>query len=266
MRDRAQRIRLAAPDVALAVTLEIDGVFEVARGHELRLAHRARPGPAHSARRDVAVLENAHGGEKLVAPEVALVVDIAERRQRIEHVLAAVEGAELGFDAPNPHDRAGVDAIGRLGPRQDVARGGVLPLAGDDAGRNDRAGEIGPDRNRELGLNLGVGGDLGVVVQALDGLVEGLAADPLGLRQRPEVLRPFGEAGGVGIGERGGGGQREGEAERERRATARLRGDTVRRRDLTHAPPTIGDPAAIVHRRYDPTRRRACSAGLSSQR
>ena len=113
----------------------------------------------------------------------------------------------------------------------------ILLAAEFDAAGQDGAGEIGPDRQREFGLGLGMGGDFGVVMQALGRGVEGLAADPLNFRARPEVGKPLREGGRVR--RRGGGRGRGGEGERKGEgAQGRLEG---------HSPERIGDLRAIVH-------------------
>src|SRR5687768_8789081 len=43
--DRREGVGRRFPDVAPAVVVEVDGVFQIARRHELRLSHRSRPGP-----------------------------------------------------------------------------------------------------------------------------------------------------------------------------------------------------------------------------
>src|SRR5215467_9796909 len=86
--DRGEYVGHAGPDVALAVTGEIDGVFAEARRHELRLPHGAGPGAEHGFARDVLLLQNQERGDQLVAKVGMPPACLCERGQRADHVPA----------------------------------------------------------------------------------------------------------------------------------------------------------------------------------
>src|SRR6476469_10219870 len=59
IRSRCEYVRRAVQEIAAAVGVEIDGIFEIGRRHELRLADLPGPGAAHFGRREIAALDDA---------------------------------------------------------------------------------------------------------------------------------------------------------------------------------------------------------------
>src|SRR5690606_8676369 len=48
--DGSERVGNRVPDIGAPVAIEINSIFQIGGGHELRLAHGARPGGAHRLR------------------------------------------------------------------------------------------------------------------------------------------------------------------------------------------------------------------------
>ena len=225
---RADGVRRAGPDVAPSGALEIDGIGEVARRHELRLAHRPRPGPEHPTRFDLALLQDDQRRQQFVPEIVAAKLDKCEARQRPDDVVVAGRGAEVGLESPDAHDDALVDAEVLSGFRQPGAlRLRFLPAAIDAPGRNGGA-DILPDRLDELGLPEGLGDDLRIEGDAGKGAVEGVALDAALLGERPERMHivpecpvPRGEHPGRRA-------RRNGETDRQKDNNARPKDQTER--------------------------------------
>ena len=185
---RGERVRNRGPDVAPAVAVAVDRVFEEARRHELGLAHRSGPGAKQFSAADVLLLQDLQRVEEFVPEEVAAVADEGEGRERAHHVDAARERAEVRLHAPDAeHDR----------PRHAVnpldAVEGLRPLPRQfaparQARRRDRAAEVLPDRLVELGLLPGQGDDFRVERDALERRVEGGAQDAASVSLGPQRL------------------------------------------------------------------------------
>ena len=183
--DRADRVGLALPNVAPTVALEIDGVDEVARGHELCLPRGSRPRSPHGSGGNVAVLENDKGRQQLVAEVVAAKADVSEIGQGPNDIVRSGKSAEVGLQSPDPQDDARVDAI-------DLARFGepsaprlrLVAAALDARGRN-RGGNVVPYRTYELGLPVRVGHDLRVEGDAGKSVIEGFPRNAALRGKRP---------------------------------------------------------------------------------
>jgi hypothetical protein len=225
---RADGVGRAGPDVPPSRALEIDGIGEIARRHELRLAHRPRPGPEHPTRFDLALLQDDQRREQFVPEIVATKMDECEARQRPDNVVVAGRGAEVGLESPDAHDDAFIDAVIFPGFRQPGAfRLHFLPAAIDALGRNGGA-DILPDRLHELRLPDRLGDDLRIKGDAGKGAVEGVALDAVLVRERPQRMHKVPE-GPVPRGERlGRRARREGETARQKDNNARPKDQAVR--------------------------------------
>src|SRR5258706_27654 len=62
-----KHIHLRLPNVTLSLAIEVFALRQIARLHELRLAHRTRPRAAHLRELDIAAIENLERAEKLFA-------------------------------------------------------------------------------------------------------------------------------------------------------------------------------------------------------
>ena len=72
----------AAQQIAAAVAVEIDGVLDVGRRHELGLADFAGPGAAHLRWRDIAALDDAQRIHQFGLEHVGAAAIVGQRRQR----------------------------------------------------------------------------------------------------------------------------------------------------------------------------------------
>ena len=159
---RADRVGRALPDVAAAVALEIDGVFEEARGHELGLAHRAGPRAAHLARARRRLPPGCQRGDQFVAEIVAAKMDEGEAGEGADDI---VRPAKTPKSVSMPQMPISTTERRRRRPlppwRARRAPSSALARPRSMRARRDRAGKILPDRLDEFGLLLGVGDDLG---------------------------------------------------------------------------------------------------------
>ena len=117
--DRGEGVGVRGPDVAAAVAVEVDRVTEVARRHELRLAHCPRPGATHARHVDVAARHHRErivelGSEKGGAPRLP-----GQRGERLEDGRAAVSGAKPRLDSPQGDNEPGLHPVGVLDPGQE---------------------------------------------------------------------------------------------------------------------------------------------------
>ncbi len=146
-RGGCQRVgRVVRPDVAAPVAGEIDGVFQERRGHELRVPHRARPGPQHVRRVGVAGLDDLQGRDQLLLKHLAAAAVIGQRRQRRDDLHLAAVRAEVRFHAPDRQHDLARHAVARLDRRQGAGVAGGHLAAGGDAHVRHRAVQIQPDR------------------------------------------------------------------------------------------------------------------------
>ena len=118
IRGRADHIGRTAQHVAAAVAVIVDGVGEVMRRQELRLAELAGPRADHLARRQVAAIDDLQRGDGLVLETLAAAAVIGERHQRRQHRQVAHVGAEVALQSPERGDHGGRHAIFLLGARE----------------------------------------------------------------------------------------------------------------------------------------------------
>ena len=103
--DGRESVRLAAPDVSIAVTVAVRPQPKRDRRHELRIAHGARPAAPEVAAA-VAGIEQLHGGDELFFEQVAPAALVGEAGERIEHVEIPGNPPVAGLLAVNAqHDR-----------------------------------------------------------------------------------------------------------------------------------------------------------------
>ncbi len=112
IRCRTDGVSVVGPNVPSAALVEIKGVGEIARRHELRLSHRARPRADHLPRSNATLFEDDQGGKQLVTEVVAAKADISEARQRLNHIVRSEIVAEIGLEAPDAQNHGLVDAVG----------------------------------------------------------------------------------------------------------------------------------------------------------
>src|ERR1700691_3646398 len=82
IRGRRQYIRRAAQEVAAAVAVEINGVFDIVRWHELGLADLAGPGAVHFSGRKIAAIDDAQRIQQFGPKHVGPAAIVSQRRQR----------------------------------------------------------------------------------------------------------------------------------------------------------------------------------------
>ena len=66
-----QSINRAIPDIAFAIAIKIDSIRGVGCGDKLRMSHGASPGSVHLTGADITMLQDAQGGQKLLATKAA---------------------------------------------------------------------------------------------------------------------------------------------------------------------------------------------------
>ena len=140
--DTADHVRLAAPQVALAVLVEIDRILAVAAGDELRHAHGAGIGAAGGAGIDPLLAREQQEVLELAAEECrARRVLEGQRGERVQHRVATLVAAVIGLDAEDRGDDLRRHAVARLCPLQQIAmRAQELDAGlGPQLGHEDRA-------------------------------------------------------------------------------------------------------------------------------
>ena len=96
---RRQRIRHRGPDIGMAVAVEIDGVFDVVRRHELGQPHGAGPGAGHVGELDLPLVEDFQRLQKFVEEFFLALAEIGLRRQHADGVVLVAGAAVVGFAA-----------------------------------------------------------------------------------------------------------------------------------------------------------------------
>ena len=151
VRHRGETVGHRAPDIALAVAVEVDGIFAEERGHELRLAHRTGPRGAHGRRCDVAALDDLKCRDQLGPEEILAVAHEGLGGQRSQRRFGQRRPAEAGLLCPDRDEDGGryaialVDGAQRLAPLVDAC-----PAHAGEGGKRLLV-EIGA-RAAELGL------------------------------------------------------------------------------------------------------------------
>ena len=101
---RADHVRHALDQVALAVAVVVDGVRHVFRRHHLGLAELARPGADHFLGAQVAALDQAQRVEQMAAEHLRAAAVVGERRQRLDRLVLALAAAEIALESPERGD------------------------------------------------------------------------------------------------------------------------------------------------------------------
>ena len=83
----------------MAVAVEIDGVFDVVRRHELGQPHGAGPGAGHVGELDLALVEDFQRLQKFVEEFFLALAEIGLRRQHADGVALVAGAAVIGFAA-----------------------------------------------------------------------------------------------------------------------------------------------------------------------
>lgn len=99
------------PDILAPVTVGIDGMGEEGRGHELHLAHGARPGALHLGGGDMTFLDDAQGVEQFPAKERGPPAVVGEGGEGGRHGKTARMGAIAGLHAPQGDQHGRGDAM-----------------------------------------------------------------------------------------------------------------------------------------------------------
>ncbi len=115
VRGRTDHVRHAAQQVALAVAVIIDRVFDVFGRHHLGLAEFAGPRADHFRGHQIAALDQSQGVEQMAAEHVRAPAVIGKRGERADRIVLAHAGAEIAFETPKAGDHRGRHAILLLG-------------------------------------------------------------------------------------------------------------------------------------------------------
>ena len=197
--DGGEDIRLVGPDVPPPVTVEIHGIVQEARGHELALAHGPGPGSRHARGRHIAVVDDPESIDHLAAEHRRAAAAIGQGRQRPDHGIVPRHPPVVGFHGPERHDEARLHAIGGGNPLQQrrillhqLAAVGHPLLA-------HHLRQVLREGHGEFGLVAILVQHVGHRAQPRQGGGERRLGDALGPRVPPEALQPIVE----GIGPRG---------------------------------------------------------------
>src|SRR5262249_22866501 len=117
---------VAVPDVALAVIVEAHRELQIARRHELALAHGTRPGTQHVFRLDPTLIDDLDRVQQLLAEIGAPAPVIGERGERRDLREIATAFTVVALDAPERHDEARLHA---KAPRDLLQQRAVLSQA-----------------------------------------------------------------------------------------------------------------------------------------
>src|SRR5438876_6189511 len=108
--DRGEDVLAPVPDVATAIVVVAHGELQIARGHELALAHGACPGAQHVLRTDPALVDDLDCRHQLLAEIGAAAAVVSERGERGDLGKIAAALAVIALDTPERHDEAGLHA------------------------------------------------------------------------------------------------------------------------------------------------------------
>ena len=210
-------VLIGVPDVLLAIGVPVDGIGDIGRGNELRVAEGRRPGAGEVLRLDDAGFQNLEGGDQLLVAIGLAAAGIGQRCQRSHDTHRALELAEVRLHAPDAEQDVAVDTILGLdgGEQLGVVLG--LLLAGVDARRGHRLDKIIRGGGSEFRLVLGELQHHGIGFgDAGEGGIEQLFRDARLLHARPQrVLDEGHELGVVGkcwLGQQGRKHEKRGEA------------------------------------------------------
>ena len=209
LRGGGERIRHRIPDVAAAVTIEIDSVLVEFGWEELRETGGAGPGRAHILARHFAIANDLQRQNELGAVLILAAADIGLRRQHPHRIVGQRVAAIVGFAAPDRQYHGGGHAETRFDRAQGVAMLRHQPLPFLRQPRNAGFLDVVSRHLHELGLRWRAGRGTSrqdqvwqfVIRLKTAGLgIESRARHPGGLRFRPQRGDELGEAGVAGAG------------------------------------------------------------------
>src|SRR5215471_992946 len=127
----------------MAKLVEVDGVFQIRRGQELRLAELPSPRPDHLVRTQVTAVDDAERIKEFGAKLVRAPTVIGERCERTERRKLALVDAEVGLKSPDRYEHRRGHPKALLDPIEDrtVALEHDLALA-QPVARDHAAGEL----------------------------------------------------------------------------------------------------------------------------
>ena len=132
----------AVNEIAAAVAVVIDGVFEIGRRQELGLANLAGPSAAHFAGAHVAAVDDAQRIQELGPEFVRAAAIVGQRRQRAKGRESARVGAEVGFEAPDGDNDRARHSVLLLDAAEDRAVLLKKPCPAPQPGRHHAAGKL----------------------------------------------------------------------------------------------------------------------------
>src|SRR5262245_39321635 len=207
VRSRGQGVGHTPDEIALPVVVEVDGVFDIGRRHELSLTNFAGPGAAHFVREHVAALDDAQRFQELGLKQFGSPAVVGKARERPNWRQTSQVGAKVGFKAPDGDDDRTWDAKLLLDPTQDrpisLQHIAALfqPIRRDCAARELFEALL---KNALLAI---ARDDFGIVVQSRQCRSKGLLGNALACRLSREAVKPGREAGRIlttGCKDRGG--------------------------------------------------------------
>ena len=145
------------------------------------------------------MLEDHQGRQQFVAEIVVAKANIGKAGEGANDAVRSGIVAKIRLEAPDAHDHGLIDTVGLFGlgePRADAVRLGAAALY--PVGRNG-AGDIVPDRARELRLSFRHPDDLRIEGDAGKGGVEGWTRNPSLVGKRPKRGDIFAEGIVVGM-------------------------------------------------------------------
>mmetsp|Transcript_22340 Transcript_22340/g.35703 ORF Transcript_22340/g.35703 Transcript_22340/m.35703 type:complete len:325 (+) Transcript_22340:2142-3116(+) len=188
---RGQRITwIIRPNVTLAVASEIHRVSQIRGWDKLRVSHRTRPRSGHIARRSIAVLQNLERGHQLLLKKPATPPVISQRREALDHIVAALETAIGALQPPNGHDNFFVDTVFGFDRLQLAAMFAQRRFAVLHPRIRRGTVQIFPDRLGELGLVAIPFDHIRIITHPAKGTIKGAGTDTLRQGTAPKPFDP----------------------------------------------------------------------------
>ena len=186
---RGQGIGVRAPDVALAVAVEVDGRGAVAGRDELGLAHGAGPGALQLGAGDLARIDDLEGRDQFALGPGASAAVGGEADHRADDVEIALQLAERRFHGPDGQQDVARHAIARLDRRQPGQLLALGPADGDPI-IADHTVDIGAHRLGEFRLAAVQADDRRIGRDARQFAIQKLRRQAGGQGADAEILQP----------------------------------------------------------------------------